>query len=155
MSDFVNKHRSLQQAICLLVCVCAWRGPVPVLHDHAALSDLELQSRHSHVFHDGLQTEAVVGLHWHLAFPEDVTGEESPARDESTSDLPLFACASAVAYMEVVNASAEYFGWQSSASGIDSCLAVCDSAAHPVMQKSFQFNRVVAPLSAVTGVCLI
>jgi hypothetical protein len=29
--------------------------PVPVLHDHAALSDLELQSRHSHVFHDGLQ----------------------------------------------------------------------------------------------------
>ncbi|MCA9009368.1 MAG: hypothetical protein KDB01_06460 [Planctomycetaceae bacterium] len=155
MSDFVNQHRSVQQAICLLVCLCAWRGPVPVLHDHAALSDLALQSRHSQKFHDGLCVEAVIGLHWHLAFPEDITGEQCPGRDESPSELPLFACASAVACLEFANASAEYLGWQSATLGCELDFAVCDSGPRPVGQNSTRFKRADSPRSAVTGVCQV
>jgi hypothetical protein len=46
-------HRTFQQVLCLLICVCAWRGPVPVLHDHDAVKSSELQTRHAQAFHDG------------------------------------------------------------------------------------------------------
>ncbi len=63
MSEFVNNHRTLQQVVCLLICVCAWRGPVPVLHDHHAMTDLELQNRHTQTFHHGQELDEITGLH--------------------------------------------------------------------------------------------
>ncbi len=159
MSEFVNNHKTLQQVVCLLICVCAWRGPVPVLHDHHALTtDSALQNRHSRAFHDGRQIDEIVGLHWHLAFPEDVTGDQYPVRDEATSELPLFACASAAVFFESAEAQA-----------MQCALRVCTEdfrSAHvnppeicsqrTTEPRSFlQTLLSEIPLSSVTGVCLV
>ena len=154
MSNFVSNHRTFQQVICLLVCVCAWRGPVPVLHDHQALTNSALQDRHARAFHVGQPVDELTGLHWHFGFPEDVTGEKCPVRDEATSDLSLFACASATASFEfhdtsalqlMLSASAEYFFAR----------FLVPNAEHRHPDGMPRSLLVEVPLSAVTGVCLV
>lgn len=158
MSEFVNKHRTLQQVLCLLICVCAWRGPVPVLHDHDAVKGAELQTRHAQEFHNGQQVVEIIGLHWHLGFPEDVTGEKCPSRDEITPELPLFACAAAAGSCEITAAAS----LQLELNALTAPCFVCinDEGLLP----SRGFNTPCAfletllselPLSAVTGVCLV
>ncbi len=159
MSEFVNNHRTLQQVVCLLICVCAWRGPVPVLHDHHALTtDSALQNRHSQAFHDGQQIDAIVGLHWHLAFPEDVTGNQCPVRDEATSELPLFACAAAAVFFEFAAAQAMQCSLRVDTEDFRSA-RVSLAEMHPqrmTAPRSFlQTLLSEIPLSSVTGVCLV
>ena len=85
----------LHQVFCLLLCLSAWRGPVPVLHDHGWLGSSEQLNKHQQRFHDDGCCEICAGLHWHLAFPEDVTGRELPERDQTAPELAVFACAAA------------------------------------------------------------
>ena len=158
MSEFVNKHRTLQQVFCLLICVCAWRGPVPVLHDHDAVRGSELQTRHAQAFHNGQRVDEISGLHWHLGFPEDVTGEKCPTRDEVAPELPLFACAAAAGSFEIP--AADSLQLELNALTAWSVVRVNDEAS----LSSRGFNAPCAflqtllskrPLSAVTGVCLV
>lgn len=158
MSEFVNQHRTFQQVLCLLICVCAWRGPVPVLHDHDAVKNSELQTRHAQAFHDGQQIQSIVGLHWHMGFPEDVTGEECPARDEATAELPLFACASAANSDQITAATSLQLEFNALNAPqfilveIDASLR-SRSAGQP--RAFLQTLLSELPLSAVTGVCLV
>jgi hypothetical protein len=156
VSEFVNNHRTFQQVLCLLICVCAWRGPVPVLHDHDAVRSSEQQIRHAQTFHDGHQLEAIVGLHWHLGFPEDITGEKCPARDEATPELPLFACTTAASSCEVSAAASLQL------TALSATYAITVSANTSLSSRNA--NEPCAfletflselPLSAVTGVCLV
>lgn len=158
MCNFLRNHRTLQQVICLLVCVCAWRGPVPVLHDHHALTDEGLQDRHAKAFHVGQPIEEIVGLHWHLAFPEDVTGEKCPLRDEATSELSLFACASATASFELQDMSALRLALCASAECVVSRVVIPDAEHQHTFNGPRSFLQTLftsAPLSALTGVCLV
>ena len=127
---------------------------MPVLHDHQALTDSELQNRHSKAFHDGQQVSKIVGMHWHLGFPDDVTGEKCPMRDEATSDLPLFACASATVSFESHEASALQLMLYVSAEYFFALVAIPNAEhLHADRKPRSLLNEV--PLSAVTGVCLV
>ena len=158
MFHFVNNSRTLQQSICLLVCVCAWRGPIPVLHDHQAMSNPELRAQHAQTFHEGRDVDEITGLHWHLGFPEDLTGEECPIRDESAPELPLFACSVITSSLE--SGETETFQLVITAS-MDSSFQVIlvdDHAEHRATNAPRSFLETLlneSPLSAVTGVCLI
>ena len=131
---------------------------MPVLHDHQALTASELQDRHAKSFHDGRQINEVVGLHWHLGFPEDVTGEKCPMQDEATSELSLFACAFATASFESHDTSALQLMLCASAAYFFSCVTIPDAEHRcvDIQPRSFlQTLLIDVPLSAVTGVCLI
>ena len=158
MSDFVNSHRTLQQVVCLLICVCAWRGPVPVLHDHHALTNSEMQNTHSQAFHAGQPIEEIVGLHWHLAFPEDLTGDQCPVRDEATSELPLFACASAALAFESCAAQTMQLTLRAGTEHCVSDVVILNRVPLPATTGPRSFLQTLLsenPLSAVTGVCLV
>ncbi len=144
--------------ICLLVCVCAWRGPVPMVHDHEILTNSAFQHEHSATFHEGREFTEIVGLHWHLAFPVDMTGEESPTRDQASPELPLFACASAAQCCESGTSLSNQLTLRAFDTELDSAadiegVASLPDASHP--QSFLQTLLSELPLSAVTGVCLI
>ncbi len=158
MFEFVNNHRTLQQVVCLLICVCAWRGPVPVLHDHDALTDSGLQERHAQAFHDGQPIDEIVGLHWHLAFPEDLTGDQCPVRDEATSELSLFACASAALSFESSAAQTMQLILCAGTEHFVSDVVILNRVPLPATTRPRSFLQTLLsenPLSAVTGVCLV
>ena len=158
MSEFVNKHRTLQQVLCLLICVCAWRGPVPVLHHHDAVRGSDLQNRHAQAFHNGQRFDEIIGLHWHLGFPEDVTGEKCPARDEAVPELTLFACATVSNSFESTAAAS----LQLELNVQSAPCVVRIRAGAPLPSRGLNapcaFLQTLLselPLSAVTGVCLV
>jgi len=161
VSEFVNNHRTFQQVLCLLICVCAWRGPVPVLHDHDDVRSSELQIRHAETFHDNQQLDAIVGLHWHLGFPEDITGEKCPARDETTPELPLFACTTVASSCEV-SAAASLQSELNALTALSATYGITVSADTSLSSRNanepcafLQTLLSELPLSAVTGVCLV
>ena len=158
MSRFFSQHHSvLHQVFCLLLCLSAWRGPVPVLHDHGWLGSSEQLDKHQQRFHDDGCYEICAGLHWHLALPEDVTGRELPERDQTAPELAVFACAAAslpsdAAANEIVFAFDHGPG-----------LGCVVTDMHGLGSVTDQYRKHVAlsspltdvPLCAVTGVCLI
>ncbi len=80
MTGLLTLHGSrMQRLICLLVCMCAWRGPVPVLHQHDLLqADSENLARHMERFHSCLPGCAEAqwagnDWHWHFALPSQPT----------------------------------------------------------------------------------
>ena len=158
MFEVVKNHRTLQRVVCLLICVCAWRGPVPVLHDHHAMTNSELQHRHSRAFHDGQQIDEIAGLHWHLAFPEDVAGDQCPVQDEATSELPLFACASAVLSFESAEAQTMQLTLRVCTEDFVSDVVILKHAPPQPATEPRTFLQTLlckTPLSAVTGACLV
>ena len=158
MSKFVNNHKTLQQVICLLISLCAWRGPVPVLHDHHALTDEALQNRHALVFHEGQSLDQIVGLHWHLAFPEDLNGDQCPVRDDATSELPLFACASAALCFESIEAQTMQLMLRACPEHVNSDVVILPRVPRPDTTGPRSFLQTLLseiPLSAVTGVDLV
>ena len=131
---------------------------MPVLHDHQTMTESELQDRHAKSFHDGRKINEITGLHWHLGFPEDVTGEKCPLRDEATSELSLFACASAIASFDSHDTSALKLMLDASAGCFFSCITVPDAehrSAGIELRSFLQTILTEVPLSAVTGVCLV
>ncbi len=158
MSRFFSQHHSmLHQVFCLLLCLSAWRGPVPVLHDHGWLGSSERLDEHQQRFHDDGSCEICAGLHWHLAFPEDVTGRELPEREQTAPELAVFACAAASlpsgdALNEIVLACDH---------NLCPCSLVADLHGLGSAIDEYRKNAVLCspltdvPLCAVTGVCLI
>ena len=147
----------LHQVFCLLLCLSAWRGPVPVLHDHGWLNSSEQLDKHQQRFHDDNLCEICAGLHWHLAFPEDVTGRELPEREHTAPELAVFACAAASlpsgdALNEIVLACDP---------NLCPCSLVADLHGLGSAIDEYRKNAVLCspltdvPLCAVTGVCLI
>jgi len=84
-----NLSRIGSRLLCLLLCVTAWRGPLPLLHDHDAMANWSARNAHSVQFHADCST-LCEGLHWHFGFPEDVHGTELPG-DQMPPELSLFA----------------------------------------------------------------
>lgn len=147
----------LHQVICLLLCVSAWRGPIPVVHDHGWLNSSNLLDQHEQRFHCDDDGCFCSGLHWHLAFPEDVTGRELPERDRTAPELAVFACAVA----SLPSSDAAIAMTVDCVAGLELCSDVDDT--HGTGSVSDQYRRHVSidpllsdvPLCAVTGVCLI
>lgn len=158
MSEFVNNHRTFQQVLCLLISFCAWRGPVPVLHDHDAVKSSESQTRHAQAFHDGQPIDEIDGLHWHLGFPEDITGENCPARDEATPELPLFACNTAASSCEISAAASLLLEMNALSATYDITASAFTAMLSRNVSEPCAFLQTLLselPLSAVTGVCLV
>lgn len=82
----------LQQVMCLLLCLAAWRGPMPVMHDHASASDSGHLQEHCQNFHGNCQADCC-GLHFHFAMPRDVYGDSCPDSDDTIPEITTFACA--------------------------------------------------------------
>jgi hypothetical protein len=95
----LNMSRIGSRLLCLLLCVTAWRGPLPLLHDHDAMADLSARTAHSVQFHAD-NSITCQGLHWHFGFPEDVHGAELPA-DQMPPELSLFASVLALQVTEL------------------------------------------------------
>ena len=147
----------LHQVFCRLLCLSAWRGPVPVLHDHDWLDSSELLDKHQQRFHDDGCCEISAGLHWHLAFPEDVTGRELPERERTAPDLAAFACAVASLQLnDVANETPHAVDY-----GCELYFVVTDLHGPGSVTSQYRKNAVLSspltdvPLCAVTGVCLI
>ncbi|MEJ7593662.1 MAG: hypothetical protein WKF77_19150 [Planctomycetaceae bacterium] len=122
------------------------------------MTSSELQNRHSQAFHEGQPIDEIVGLHWHLAFPEDLTGDQCPVRDEATSERRLFACASAALSFEYSEAQTIQHTLRASAEHFVSDVVILNHVPQPAATASRSFLKTLLseiPLSAVTGVCLV
>ena len=147
----------LHQVFCLLLCLSAWRGPIPVLHDHGWLGSSEQLNEHQQRFHDDSCCENCAGLHWHLAFPEDVTGQELPEREQTAPELAVFACA--VASLPSIDSANDTLCTVNY--GCELCFVVTDLHGPGSVADQYRRQAVLSspltdvPLCAVTGVCLI
>lgn len=74
-----QQHSGIQRALCMLICVMAWDGPIPVLHHHGAGHSSEWLAHHCEMWHSDSE---VTGFHWHFARPRDLGGR-FPKSDES------------------------------------------------------------------------
>lgn len=95
MSVFSStRARLLQRVLCLLLCVCSWEGPVPILHTHESLRLLGLLSQHLTSHHGPSVSVDSSGVHWHFALVRDIYGNCSPNGEPETdgSDVAVFAC---------------------------------------------------------------
>ncbi|MFO0979478.1 MAG: hypothetical protein U0996_23940 [Planctomycetaceae bacterium] len=90
----------LHQVMCLLVCIAAWRGPMPVLHDHASAASSGQLQEHCQNFH-GNGSADCCGLHFHFALPRDVYGDSCPDSDKTIPEITTFACAAGSCQLQV------------------------------------------------------
>lgn len=90
-----NQANVLQRLMCLLLCVCSWNGPMPLLHNHESLRLSGLLPQHLSCFHRACKGTESSGLHWHFASVRDIYGEGDtlPNAPSECIDEALFACA--------------------------------------------------------------
>lgn len=92
--------RTAQQVLCLLLCVCTWRGPVPVLHNHASLPDAAHRQQHSLTCHVAVEASAVppgeTDWHWHFALWSDIGGTRGCDAEQLTAEADGFVWTSCV-----------------------------------------------------------
>lgn len=71
--------------VCIVLAICSWRGPVPVLHHHAQYP-ADLRQQHLAIFHETSADNAdgCDEWHWHLALP----GDTNPAQDCPSQKVP-------------------------------------------------------------------
>lgn len=86
-SDLPASQAILHRAVCLLLCLTAWSGPLPVMHTHLGLSGSSLQ-QHLSRYHDSSDEQDSHGVHWHLAFPAEVL-DKSPERMHASHSVAL------------------------------------------------------------------
>jgi len=93
-SAMTIRSRLWRQVFCLLLTVSLWRGPMPVLHDHADLAQGTAFSRHLLQYHDtaaaaraGVQT---CQSHWHFAPLRDVLDPNAPPQKSGDDDISAF-----------------------------------------------------------------
>ena len=91
----VNQANVLQRLMCLLLCVCSWNGPIPLLHNHETLRLSGQLPQHLQCFHRTCGSAETCGVHWHFASVRDIDGQgDVPSEDPSRRvDEALFACA--------------------------------------------------------------
>ena len=88
------QSRTAHQFLCLLLCVCTWRGPVPVLHNHASLPDAAHQLQHSLTCHDAAIDFSAENIstdwHWHFALWSDIGGSRSCGAEQLAAEADGF-----------------------------------------------------------------
>lgn len=91
------RARLLQRVLCLLLCVCSWGGPVPILHSHESLRLMGRLDQHLSVYHRSSLSLDSTGLHWHFASLRDIYGNDGPngKSEADGSDIAVFACVTA------------------------------------------------------------
>lgn len=88
-----------RQIFCLLLIVSLWRGPMPVLHDHAMLAQGSGLSRHLLQYHGGPRQGASESdhsvqpqrIHWHFARIRDVLDPNAPPEGSGHDDICGFS----------------------------------------------------------------
>ena len=92
-----NQAKLLQRLMCLLLCVCSWNCPIPLLHNHESLRLSGLLPQHLSCFHRVCKGTESSGLHWHFATIRDIYGEGDTSQNVPADrvDEALLACAAA------------------------------------------------------------
>lgn len=86
---------ALRQMLCLLLCACSWRGPVPVMHHHDQMpSQPAVQQSHLAVFHSDADDTGSADWHWHFVLPQSLPTDlpDSPATRTVPEFLSLACC---------------------------------------------------------------
>lgn len=156
------QHRGIwQKTFCLLLCVCSWRGPVPVVHHHDQLLDnAGLHQSHLNTFHADEDPEACCLWHWHLAMPDAVPTDSKPSSPASKTapDLISLACSTVIHGHQLDDGYALSWLVEASAATPAGCVATdhYDPAVPPDRPGSFLASlSASSPVCALTGVSLI
>ncbi|MEZ6061771.1 MAG: hypothetical protein R3C19_15595 [Planctomycetaceae bacterium] len=76
----LSRTPGTQRLLCLLLCVCAWRGPVPIVHHHESLRNSAVRyARHIAAFHECPEDGCDNKWHWHLAMPDQPPNDDDEA----------------------------------------------------------------------------
>ena len=148
----------MRLAICLLLSISSWRGPVPVLHSHGQLSDPEQLQHHVAVCHAGRSSDEHDGFHWHLAFPEDVGGKRCPDTELIASELAVLACAEALHSSQQAQMNRTLFEGRDMVFVRTVTAADSRSRLNRECCRAHSFLESLSghiPLVAITGVCLV
>ncbi|MCA9036635.1 MAG: hypothetical protein KDA91_15975 [Planctomycetaceae bacterium] len=92
-SMFHNKSGIYQQAFRLMLCLCMWRGPVPMMHHHSHSPESHAaQAAHIRTFHEASPV-CFTEWHWHLVTPGSLPEHsgDSPQRNV-VEDLLSLIC---------------------------------------------------------------
>lgn len=77
-----------RRMVVLLLCLGAWRGPVPVFHEHGVGAQLAPHlAEHCRAFHSDIHQATFLGWHFHLVCPWCLGAE--PASGDGTHADPL------------------------------------------------------------------
>ncbi len=69
-------------ALCMLMCVIVWDGPIPILHHHGSGHAEDWLTRHCQAWHTSSSDS---GFHWHFARLKDLDGRSSSNGDQESS----------------------------------------------------------------------
>ena len=148
-----------RQLFCLLLIGSLWRGPMPVLHDHAQLSAGPGLQRHLLQYHDSRSpvsgSAAACPLHWHFAPLRDVLDPNAPPQKTGDDDISAFQLADTS--IRLVGSLSDWYsshaflscglptGLQASARGAapclwaDSVLTDCAAGRHTILLRGMSF----------------
>ncbi len=91
-SQTTTDGRRRQQVLCVLLCFCCWRGPVPVFHHHDFLDETQaVRESHAQVYHHDCDASCCHEWHWHLITPAAVPGDQNRGA-YLAQDLLSLAC---------------------------------------------------------------
>lgn len=154
-----------------MLCVCTWRGPVPMLHNHASLADTAHRQQHSRTCHNAVSFSSdetgetdepgETDWHWHFALWSDIGGTRCGDTQPLAAEADGFVWSSGVrmAAMQAQELSQAAFCRSQAAWIVGELLpqhAVVPPAAQRNAPSSFLATlRAESPLVAVIGVSLI
>jgi hypothetical protein len=98
----LRKIKSLGQPrlVCLLLCLLAWRGPVPMVHSHQVGLEGRTASEHLDRYHEA-DVETPLQWHFHVMLWQDISPacptEQPPAPESLVAGGPGFGGAFAAA----------------------------------------------------------
>lgn len=84
-----RKASRMHSLVCIVLAICSWRGPVPVLHHHDQYS-AESRLQHLAVFHE-TSADCAGGCkewHWHIAIP----GSTDSSEGTPSQQVPVDVC---------------------------------------------------------------
>lgn len=85
----LRKASRMHTFVCVVLAICSWRGPIPVLHHHDQYS-VDTRQQHLAVFHDASAESATNGdeWHWHIALP----GSPDSSTECPSENVPADVC---------------------------------------------------------------
>lgn len=159
-SAALNQSSRLHTFVCVVLAICSWRGPVPVLHHHDQYS-ADLRQQHLAIFHETSAESAGVcdEWHWHLALP----GDADPTQDCSSKNVP--ADVYTLAFCVALDGNSQSMAFESLVFQWMNCQTVSGISPEPVrdqaslladqQQAIFTDRLCLHDLSSLTGVALI
>lgn len=145
-----------RRIVCVVLCLLTWRGPVPVLHSHAAESPARLAAaRHLESYHLSAD-RASVGWHFHVMlwsdFTEECPNEDKPRPPHELNIIRTCAHGGVVIPRETL----DYGLCVRSVASVSTQLSNGDLSSNPRARPSSFLTSLLSirPLSAVLGVSL-